>query len=148
MTLIADVFPKLRTPKNIVISMPKKSRFRGSVKKQHGKCAKTFFKIEGHLLYHIYWSMRRQLCYKKPLLVICKILKLFPNTLSAYGKYSLFHKDNLTQRIKMQLSRKQKTVSQFFSSFLKFGLNLEHFQKKVILIAVVFRKFRTPKKHG
>ena len=115
MTLIADVFPKLRTPKNIVISMPKKSSFRGSVKKQHGKCAKTFFKIEGHLLYHIYWSMRRQLCYKKPLLVICKILKLFPNTLSAYGKYSLLHKDNLTQRIKMQLSRKQKTVSQFFS---------------------------------
>ena len=92
--------------------------------------------------------MRRQLCYKKPLLVICKILKLFPNTLSAYGKYSLLHKDNLTQRIKMQLSRKQQTVSQFFSSFLKSGLNLEQFQKKVILIADVFRKLRTPKKHG
>ena len=49
-----DVFPKLRTPKNMVRSMPKKSRFRGSVEKPHGKCAKTLFKFEGMLLYHIY----------------------------------------------------------------------------------------------
>ena len=49
MTLIADVFPKLPTPKNMVRSMPKKSRFRGSYKKQHGKRAQTLFKFEGHL---------------------------------------------------------------------------------------------------
>ena len=54
MTLIADVFPKLRTPKNMVRSMPKKSRFRASVEKQHAKCAQTLFKLEGHPLYHIY----------------------------------------------------------------------------------------------
>ena len=30
----------------------------------------------------------------------------------------------------MQLSRKQKTFSQFFSSFLKSTLNFEHSQKK------------------
>ena len=53
MTLIAEVFPKLRTPKNIVRSMPKNSRFRGSVQKQDGKCAQSIFKIEGQLLYHI-----------------------------------------------------------------------------------------------
>ena len=49
MTLIADVFPKLRTPKNMVRSMPKKSGFRGSYKKQHGKRAQTLYKLEGHL---------------------------------------------------------------------------------------------------
>ena len=54
MTLIADVFPKLRTPKNMVRSMPKKSRFGASVEKPHGKCAQSLFKIEGHLLYPIY----------------------------------------------------------------------------------------------
>ena len=52
--LIADVFPKLRTPKNMVRTMPKKSRFRGSDKKQHGECAETLFKFERNLLYHIY----------------------------------------------------------------------------------------------
>ena len=39
MTLIADVFPKLSTPKNMVMSMLKKSRFKGYVAKKHGKCA-------------------------------------------------------------------------------------------------------------
>ena len=51
-------------------SMPKKSRFRASVEKQHGKCAQTLFKLEGHRLYHIYWSLARQLSYKKYFLVI------------------------------------------------------------------------------
>ena len=54
MTLIADVFPKLRTPKNMVRSIPEKSRFTGSVEKQRGKWNQTLFKFEGQLLYHIY----------------------------------------------------------------------------------------------
>ena len=39
MTLIADVFPKFFTPKNMVRSMPKKSRLRGSVEKELVKLA-------------------------------------------------------------------------------------------------------------
>ena len=34
------------------------------------------------------------------------------------------------QPIQMQVSRKQKTFSEFFSAFLKSSLNFEHFQKK------------------
>ena len=130
MTLIAEVFSKLRSPKNKVRSMSIKSRFKGSFKKQHGKCAQTLFKCQGQLLYNIYWSLLRQLSYKKSLLVICKISRLFINTLSADGKYSLFNRENLTQLIQMQLSPKQKTFSDFFSAFLKSSLNFEHFQKK------------------
>ena len=62
--------------------------------------------------------------------MICKISKLFPNIVGADGKYSLVERDNLTQRIKMQLPRKQKTFSQFFSSYLKSSLNLEYLQTK------------------
>ena len=47
LTLIAHVCRKLRTPKNMVRSMPKKSRLRASVEKQHAKCAQTLFKLEG-----------------------------------------------------------------------------------------------------
>ena len=130
MILIPEVFPKLRTPKNMVTSMPKKSRFKGSFGKQHGKRAQTLLKFAWQHLYHIYWSLWRQLTFKKFLLVICKISRLFPNTLSADGKYSLFNRDNLTQPIQMQVSRKQKTFSQFFSAFLKSSLNFEHFIKK------------------
>ena len=130
MTLIAEVFPKLRTPKNKVRSMSIKSRFKGSFKKQHGKCAQTLLKFAWQNLYHIYWSLWRQLTFKKFLLVICKISRLFPNTLSADGKYSLLNTDSLTQPIQMQLSRKQKTFSEFFSSFLKSTLNFGHSRKK------------------
>ena len=41
----------------------------------------------------------------------------------------------------MQVSREQKTFSEFFSEFLKSSLNFGHFQKKkVSFIADVFRK--------
>ena len=46
MTLIGDVFLKLRTPKNVVRSMSKKSRFRRPFEKQHGKLAQTLIKSE------------------------------------------------------------------------------------------------------
>ena len=130
MTLIAEVFPKLRSPKNKVRSMSIKSRFKGNFKKQHGKWAQTLFKLASQNLYHIYWSLWRQLSYKKSLLVICKISSLFPNTLRAHGKYSLFKRDNLTQHIEMQVSRNEKTFSEFFCKFLKSSLTFEHFQKK------------------
>ena len=37
MRLMADIFPKLMTLKNVVRSMSKKSGLRGSFEKQHGK---------------------------------------------------------------------------------------------------------------
>ena len=148
MTLIADVFPELRTPKKTVRSMPKKSRFRGSVEKQHGKVAQTLFKFGGHLLYHVYWSGPRQLSHKKSRLVISKISNLFPNTLSADGKYSLLDRGVLKQRIQMQLSRKEKKFSGFFSSFLKCRLNLEHFQKKDSVLSRSISEITNSPKHG
>ena len=130
MTLISNVFRKERTLKNLVRSMSKKSFFKGSFIKKHGKCAQTFLKCQRQLFYHIYWSLLTRLSHKKSLLLICKIWRLFINTLSADGEYYLFNRDNLTEPIHMQVYRKQKTFSRFFSAFLKSSLNFEHFQKK------------------
>ena len=80
------------------------------------------------------------------MLVLCKILRLFVNTLTDDDKYSLLYRDNLTQPIQILLSQKQKTFSQFFSAFLKSELNFEHFQKKMTLIADEFSKLPSPKK--
>ena len=148
MTLLADVFPKLGTPKNLVRSISKKSRFKGSFGKQHGKCAQTLLKCQGHLLYHSYWSLLRQWSHKKSLLVICKISILFINTLSADGKSSFFNRGNLTQPIQMQLSRKQKSFSQFFSAFSKSSLNFEHFQKKDDSHSSDISRITEPEKQG
>ena len=80
------------------------------------------------------------------MLVLCKILGLFVNTLSEDERYCLLYKDNLLQPIQILLSQKQKTFSEFFSPFLKSTLNFERFQKKITLIADVFPKLPSPKK--
>ena len=62
--------------------------------------------------------------------MICKILRLFLNILSAADKYSLPNREDLTQQIQIKLSQKQKSFRGFFSAFSKSKLNFEHFQKK------------------
>ena len=46
MTFLADVFPKLRTLKNVVRYMSKKSRLRGRFDRQHCKRAQTLLESE------------------------------------------------------------------------------------------------------
>ena len=64
------------------------------------------------------------------MLVLCKILGLFLNTLTDDGKYFLLYRANLTQQIQILLPQKPKTFSQLLSEILKPKLNFEHFQKK------------------
>ena len=59
-----------------------------------------------------------------------KILGLFVKTLAAGRKYSLLNRENLKKPIQMQLSQKQKFISQFVAAILKSTLNFEHFQKR------------------
>ena len=65
------------------------------------------------------------------MLLLCKFLGLFVNTLTDDGKYSLLYRDNLTQQIQILLSQKPKTFSKLSSEIFKPTLNFEHFQKKV-----------------
>ena len=53
MTFIADLFPKLRTPKNVVRYMSKTSRFKGPFDWQHGKRVQTLLSSEPQPRYHI-----------------------------------------------------------------------------------------------
>ena len=68
--------------------------------------------------------------WKESLLVIHKIIRLFVNTFSADDKHYLLNRDNLAQRIPMQLSQKQKTFSQFSFAILKSILNFKNLLKK------------------
>ena len=53
MTLIADLFPKSRTPENVIRDMSKKSRFKGPFDRQHGKRVQTLLQSERQHRYHI-----------------------------------------------------------------------------------------------
>ena len=83
--------------------------------------------------------------WKKSLLVIHKILRLFLHTLAVNDKQYLLNTDNLAQPIQLELSQKQKTFSQFVFCFLKSILNYKHFPKKMTLRADVFPELPTPK---
>ena len=53
MTLLANFFPKLRTPEKGVRYMSKKSRFKGPFDRQHGKRVQTLLGSERQHCYHI-----------------------------------------------------------------------------------------------
>ena len=59
-----------------------------------------------------------------------QILRLFVKRLTDDEKYCLLYRDNLTQPIQILLSLKQKTFSEFLSTFFKSTLNFEHFEKR------------------
>ena len=86
--------------------------------------------------------MTRQLSWKKSLLLTHQISGLLVNTLASDDKYPVLNRNNLTRPIQMQLSQKQKTFSQFFSSFSKSRLN------KVTLIDFSLLMLRIPKMYS
>ena len=68
------------------------------------------------------------------MLVLCKILRLFLNTLTDNDKYCLFYRENLTQPIQILLSQKHYEMSIKFRTF----------PKKITLLADVFPKLLPP----
>ena len=53
MSFIADLFVKLRTPKNVDRYLSKKSRFKEPFDRQHGKRVQTLLQSEPQIKYHI-----------------------------------------------------------------------------------------------
>ena len=54
MTLIADFFPKLRTPENVARYMSKKSCLKGPFEREDGKQIQTLLRSEQQHCYHFY----------------------------------------------------------------------------------------------
>ena len=68
--------------------------------------------------------------FKKSLLALNKILRLFVITLTTDDKHYLLNIETLTQAIQKPLPKKQKKLSEFFLAFLKSILNFNHLPKK------------------
>ena len=130
--------------------MSKNSRLSEPFDKQHGKRSESLLKSASEHLYYIHWSMPSQLSLKKSILLTCKILGLLLNTLVADEKYPVLNRENLTILIQMQLSKEQKTFSEFFFFFfalLKSILNYRHFEKNRRPSEILyFRNYRLRKR--
>ena len=60
-------------------------------------------------------------------------------------KYSLLNSEILQQPIQIQISKKEKAFSDFFTQFLKSTSNFEHFETKRWPSSLRISKFHTPK---
>ena len=117
--------------------MSKKPRLREPFHKQRGKRAHALFKCASQHLYQIDWSLLSKLSWITSLLLICQVLGLLVNTLAADEKCRVLNRDNLTIRIQMQLSEKQKTFSIIFTAFLKCRLNFQYFFDKFLKSSIL-----------
>ena len=104
--------------------MSKKLRFRTPFNSQHAKRSQTLLKSVWQHFYH--FSQR----YEEN---------------RDDHKHSLCNSENLQQSIEMQLSKKPKKCSHFFTPFLKSTSNFQHFEKKMTGISYVFPELPTAK---
>ena len=130
MTVIANVFPKLQTVKNLFKTICKKCRFRTCFDSQHVKAFQIHAKSPWDCFYQVFSSFSGKLIRKMSPLALGEILEVFVNTLIPDGKSPAQHCENLQLPIQMQLSEKRKTVSQFFVPFLESPSNFKCFEKK------------------
>ena len=110
--------------------MSKKPCFRTPFNSQHTKGSQTLPKSAQQHFYQILSSLRPIYSWKMSFLAIFEILGLFLNILNDHHKYSLCNREHLQQSIQMQLSKKEKLLSEFFTSSLKSASDFEYFLKK------------------
>ena len=128
--LIANVFPKLVTVQGLVTLLTIQRRLKTSFKSQHVKRFQKLVKSSWQHFYNIFSSLWGEIIWKISPWLKFEIIELFVNTWTIDYKYALTDCENLPFPIQIQLSSKQKTFSQFFTSVLKSPSNFEHFKKK------------------
>ena len=128
--------------------MSKTVHFRTFFDSQHVKVYQTLQRSAPQHFYHISASVFKKITRKISLIVICEILGLFVNTLIEDDNYCFHNKEHLWQPIQMQLSKKQKRFSEFFTAFLNFKSKFEHFEKKDDLHSSCIFEVRDCKKRG
>ena len=95
MIVIANVFSRLQTLKDLVKRLSKDRRFRTSFGNQHVKWFQTLVRSAWEDFYHIFWSLLEKMNLKISRLLNFEILVVFVNTLTANETYPLGHSGNL-----------------------------------------------------
>ena len=104
----------------------KRSSFSTPFGKQPVNGFETLLKTVRHHYFSIFPRIRDKLSWKRSVLVISEIFRLFVNTLTPDDKYSRRYIQIFWQEFQTILSEKRKTFFTFFIGFLKCVWNLEH----------------------
>ena len=130
MSVLAEIFLKLLFPKVVATETSTKSCFRTPFGNQRVNGFQTPLKVARHHYYPFFPWISDKLSWKKTALFLSKILRLFPNTLTADDKNPCRNMQNFQPQLQALLSEKRKIFSWFFIAFLKCAWNLEPFEKK------------------
>ena len=95
MIVIANVFPKLHTVKNLFRTLFKRRRFRVCFDSQHVKASQILANSPWQRYYHVFSSFSGKLIWKMNPLVLVKILLVFVNTYTVDNKYRVHVSENL-----------------------------------------------------
>ena len=117
-------------PKELASETSRRSCFRTTFGNQRVNGFQTPLKVARSHYYPFFPWISGKLSWKKTALLWLKILRLFPNTLTADDKYFCRNMQNVLQQLQTLLSEKRKTFCWFFIAFLKCAWNLQHFEKK------------------
>ena len=104
MIVIANVFPKLKTAKDLVKKLSRKRCFRTSFDSEVIHGCQTLVKFALEHPHHIFWSLWEEMISKISALFKFEILGVFANTLTADDKYPIWDCENLQFPIQMQIS--------------------------------------------
>ena len=130
MIVIANVFPKVQTVKNLLRPLSKKRCFITRLNSQHVKASEIPANTPWQRFYHVFSSFSRKLIPKMVPLELGEIWVVFVNTLSGDAEYPIQDFENLLLSIQMDLSEKPKSFSLLFVPFLEYTSNFKHFIKK------------------
>ena len=100
----ATLFRKLQTVKDLFRPLSKNLPFRTRFDRQHVKWSQTLAKAAWEHFSNIFSSLWEKLMWKISPSVLCKILVVFPNTLTPNDKYPVWDCENLLSWIQKQLS--------------------------------------------
>ena len=145
MMVIANAFPKLKTVKIFVRPLSKKCPFRTLSESQHVKVSQILAKSPWERFYHVFLSFSGNLIWNMSPLVLREVLWVFPNTLTANGKYPFQDCQNLPLPIQMLLSGNEKFFQYFLFDFRNLHQILYISKKRMIVTANVFPKSMTVK---
>ena len=129
-SLIALMFPKLLTPKNIFTWMPKSNSFRTNFGNEHIHGSQTLPKSGWQQFYTRFPLIRYKLSWKTYVSIRSKILGLFVNTLTPVNMYSPHNWEKFPQQLQRQICQKGKIISGIFNSFFKDKWNFLFLEEK------------------
>ena len=145
MSLIAQIFGKLLTPKNVLTWMPKSSSFKTPSCSQRVHRSQTLLKSARRHFYPNLPLIQDELSWKTYLWIRSKMLGLFLNTSTADHMYSAHSWEKIRQKFKRNYLKNQKQFLKVLLPFWNLHEILHIKKKNITLTGQIFWKLLTTK---